>query len=597
MGCAKWEHRPIHNSSTYCANRRKCLIHSSDQNLSYDYRSRLSALGSRLSALGSRLSALGSRLSALRLGALVLSLPFALDAAAQLGITFTPTDYNGYHISCFGKKDGAIDATVSGGTPPYSYRWSNRAETEDLIDVPSGYYHLVVFDSDSTMAKADITLIEPMGMKVVAEPFKYPSGHNISCHDCFNGSIDVTVYYGVPPYSYTWGDEVYTQDRSGLGALSYAVVVTDANDCEMRSEKLLLTQPERKDWTMEGNANTDASQHFFGTTDAQDVVFKSNGVEVVRLTADGKLKLNGGTEGTGVLMRDGDGTLRGGGELPIAPELPTVPCGDLNVWPFWETDGNDFSQVCFEMPRLGTTSPTPLSIIAGNEQHALIAPNGQTQLFGTTAIAPADVNPFTGIPSRLNVYAADGHWLRLSTGTNKHWRLLPTIETAEESAGLRFHFTNGNFPPTNGLGPLALYEDGGLRAGPSLRVLPNGKVSIGEVSTNTPDYDYQLYVGGGILTERLKVALKTSSEWSDHVFKADYRLMPLKEVADFIAANGHLPNVPSADCMVEEGLDVVKTNAVLLEKIEELTLYIIQTNERLAALERENVALRTRIHP
>ncbi|MFN3875067.1 MAG: hypothetical protein ACK4L7_04025 [Flavobacteriales bacterium] len=247
------------------------------------------------------------------------------------------------------------------------------------------------------------------------------------------------------------------------------------------------------------------------------------------------------------------------------------------------------------MPRLGTTSPTPLSIIAGNEQHALIAPNGQTQLFGTTAIAPADVNPFTGIPSRLNVYAADGHWLRLSTGTNKHWRLLTSIETAEESAGLRFHFTNGNFPPTNGLGPLALYEDGGLRAGPSLRVLPNGKVSIGDVSINTPNYDYLLYVGGGILTERLKVALKTSSEWSDHVFAPNYRLMPLKEVADFIAENGHLPGVLSADCMVEDGLDVVRTNAVLLEKIEELTLHAISQHERLARAERLIAELTARL--
>jgi hypothetical protein len=245
------------------------------------------------------------------------------------------------------------------------------------------------------------------------------------------------------------------------------------------------------------------------------------------------------------------------------------------------------------MPRLGTTSPTPLSIIAGDEQQALIAPNGQTQLFGTTAIAPADVNAFGGIPSRLNVYAADGHWLRLSTGTNKHWRLLPTIETAEESAGLRFHFTNGNYPPTNGLGPLALYEDGGLRAGPSLRVLANGKVSIGNVSTSTPNYEYKLYVEGGILTERVKVALKTTSEWSDHVFAPSYRLMPLTEVADFIAANGHLPGVPSAACMVEEGLDVVKTNAMLLEKIEELTLHLISLEKRMGDLETENRGLRS----
>ena len=123
--------------------------------------------------------------------------------------------------------------------------------------------------------------------------------------------------------------------------------------------------------------------------------------------------------------------------------------------------------------------------------------------------------------------------------------------------------------------------------GPSLRVHANGKVSIGEVSTNTPNYDYQLYVGGGILTERVKVALKTSSEWSDHVFAPNYSLMPLDKVADFITENGHLPGVPSADCMVEEGLDVVKMNAMLLEKIEELTLHLLALNKEIAQLQME----------
>jgi hypothetical protein len=414
---------------------------------------------------------------------------------------------------------------------------------------------------------------------VVAEPFKYPSGHNISCHDCFNGSIDVTVYNGVPPYAYEWGDEVYTQDRTGLGALTYSVSVTDANGCIARSEKLLLTQPERKDWTMDGNANTDPAQHFIGTTDAQDVVFKTNGTEMLRLAGNGSIRVGGTLSGQGILQRDASGILK-----LLSLEPAATPCADELV-PLWLTGGNSLNTCAGCAGGLGSTDACPLRLITHGEERIHIAANGQTQLFGTTAIAPTNVNAFAAWPSRLNVYASDGQWLRLSTGTNKHWRLLQTIETPEEPAGLRFHFTDGNFPPTNGLGPLALYEDGGLRAGPSLRVHANGKVSIGEVSTNTPNYDYQLYVGGGILTERVKVALKTSSEWSDHVFAPNYSLIPLDKVADFITENGHLPGVPSADCMVEEGLDVVKMNAMLLEKIEELTLHAIVLSERLAIAE------------
>jgi hypothetical protein len=89
----------------------------------------------------------------------------------------------------------------------------------------------------------------------------------------------------------------------------------------------------------------------------------------------------------------------------------------------------------------------------------------------------------------------------------------------------------------------------------------------------------------GILAERVKVALKTSSEWSDHVFAPNYRLMPLPEVKAFIAEHGHLPGVPSAKQMVEHGLDVVRTHAMLLEKVEELMLYIFELEGRVYDLE------------
>lgn len=104
---------------------------------------------------------------------------------------------------------------------------------------------------------------------------------------------------------------------------------------------------------------------------------------------------------------------------------------------------------------------------------------------------------------------------------------------------------------------------------------------------------YRLLVQEGIMTERVKVALRTSTEWSDHVFLPGYRLMPLAEVECFIQENGHLPGVPSADQMVEQGLDVVKTDAVLLEKIEEITLHLIAMEKRMVGLEEENARLRS----
>jgi len=91
---------------------------------------------------------------------------------------------------------------------------------------------------------------------------------------------------------------------------------------------------------------------------------------------------------------------------------------------------------------------------------------------------------------------------------------------------------------------------------------------------------YQLYVQGGILSEKVKVAVATSSDWSDYVFAKDYKLKSLKEVETFIQTNKHLPNIPSAQEVVKEGIDMAKMDAKLLEKIEELTLYMIEQDKK-----------------
>jgi len=113
------------------------------------------------------------------------------------------------------------------------------------------------------------------------------------------------------------------------------------------------------------------------------------------------------------------------------------------------------------------------------------------------------------------------------------------------------------------------------------------KVVIGPYDSftqGTPS-GYNLFVSNGIITEKLKVAVKTTSEWADYVFSDKYKLMSLKEVEQFVKTNNHLPNVPSAQEVVEHGIDVARMDAKLLEKIEELTLYIIEQDKRIKELE------------
>jgi hypothetical protein len=110
---------------------------------------------------------------------------------------------------------------------------------------------------------------------------------------------------------------------------------------------------------------------------------------------------------------------------------------------------------------------------------------------------------------------------------------------------------------------------------------------IGGSSVSTPG-TYKLYVEDGILTEKVKVAIKTTLNWSDYVFAKDYKLKPLNEVASFIKENNHLPGVPSAEEVVKDGIDVAAMDAKLLEKIEELTLYIIDLKNEVEKLKKAN---------
>ena len=116
-----------------------------------------------------------------------------------------------------------------------------------------------------------------------------------------------------------------------------------------------------------------------------------------------------------------------------------------------------------------------------------------------------------------------------------------------------------------------------------------GYLAVGDFDAGTPmptPTGYRLIVQDGILTEKLKVALRTDGlNWADYVFDPTYKLMPLEEVESYTKVNKHLPNVPSADEITKEGIDVAKVSKMFMEKIEELTLHIIELNKRLKELE------------
>jgi len=114
---------------------------------------------------------------------------------------------------------------------------------------------------------------------------------------------------------------------------------------------------------------------------------------------------------------------------------------------------------------------------------------------------------------------------------------------------------------------------GKLAVGGDLTVAFNGNVGIG---TQTPTS--KLSVNGPIRASEIKVE---ASPWPDFVFKDDYDLPTLQSIKKFIDENGHLPEVPTADQVEKEGVELGKFNAILLKKVEELTLHLIQKDAQL----------------
>ena len=120
-----------------------------------------------------------------------------------------------------------------------------------------------------------------------------------------------------------------------------------------------------------------------------------------------------------------------------------------------------------------------------------------------------------------------------------------------------------------------------------LKVRDDGKVTVGAVPDNKIVGNYSLYVENGILVGMCKIANINTADWSDFVFYDDYNLMPLYEVEKFIKKHKHLPDVPSASEVSKTGIDVAKMDALLLQKIEELTLYNIQLQKQIDELNKQ----------
>ena len=301
---------------------------------------------------------------------------------------------------------------------------------------------------------------------------------------------------------------------------------------------------------------------------------------------EGKVAIVDGTQANNyVLTSDANG-------LATWTDPSTLLSGSTST--DWHLSGNASTNPLTDF--VGTTDAQPLNFKTNNIDRAIITATGEMGIGTTTPAQKVHIKDGALLLSGA-VAGFGGPQLLFSdndtTHPNGRWGIeyITATSSRPSMGGLNF------WTPFNPIGP------SGTAGNYSLFLKDDGKISMGATddsgdanfcASSLPN-GYRLYVNGGILTTKVKVANYCSAAWADYVFANDYKLKPLSEVEAFIKENKHLPNVPSATKLEKDGLDIADMQSIQMAKIEELTLYMIEMKKEIEVLKKQNGVLTSQI--
>lgn len=389
---------------------------------------------------------------------------------------------------------GAASCPTPGNTPTVQNSGvvvSALSRVGNLCNVASASFNSNTWSTASTIDYnnyVEVTVFATGGHQLNISSFSFDtekssSGPSFARVALDNGNGNFAQYYDYTPTSNTnninW--DFADQSISAGYVVRFRIYGWGASSAggtmRLNNVQLQGTTTDQSPWNITGNAGTNPSVNYLGTSDNQDLIVKTNNAERLRVSSAGRVAIGG------------------------------APHPDLSL-----------------------------------------------KVYGKTQIK-SDIN-------------SDGLSVLNDSGN---------VDNGNSLVFLRY----GQYQPNNP----GVLDVSGLTS-PSLYELffslkANGKLFLG-TSTNLscPDCnDYRLFVKNGIRTEKIKVDIASANGWADYVFKKNYKLATLEEVEKHINDKGHLANIPSAEEVVKNGLNLGEMDAKLLEKIEELTLYSIDLNK------------------
>ena len=260
---------------------------------------------------------------------------------------------------------------------------------------------------------------------------------------------------------------------------------------------------------------------------------------------------------------------------------------------YWNTDGTNIYNNNTGNVGIGTIAPSDkLTVETNNNSYGITHRSIQgnilaTRIGGTTAgfgtFSPTDMRIFSGSLSRIIISQTTGQVFIGSDQPAVGTKL--TVQTLNNSDGISHIGENGNILSTRIGGTSAGF---GTFSNTNMRIFCNSfsrifvAAATGNVGIGTDNPTYKLSVLGNIRSNEVVV----ETGWADYVFDEKYKLPLLSDVEKFIQLNKHLPNIPTAAEIKKNGLSLGDTQKKMMEKIEELTLYMIEANKKIERLEK-----------
>ena len=312
-------------------------------------------------------------------------------------------------------------------------------------------------------------------------------------------------------------------------------------------------------WKLTGNAGTDTALNFVGTTDSKALLFRTKNLERMRIAVGGKVGI--GTQTLDALLTVDDPTtyvtLTKAGYLTLGPKTGYNMSMDKNVIQARYNGG----AASIWLNYYGGTTYLGESATLQVTTAATTLTRGNLN-FSTNAQSIQFANPGTSPAPMMYM---------LASGTTNNPRMVLAHSPSYPTWGLQYSDASDQFDF--------------LAAGLSRMTIQLGSGNVG-IGVSSPGY--KLDVCGTIRAKEVRV----ETGWCDYVFEKDYKLRTFDELEKYINDNKHLPGIAPASEVEKEGLKVAEMNKAMMEKIEELTLYVIQLSKDNKKLQEEIDALK-----